>query len=66
MDRTVNDNVGTVNAVNGRCYQIKYYMLIHKWGPLVEGGHRGSHLIQTGDIDSLSQEEIDMQLAANS
>ena len=25
--------------------------------------HRGSHLIETGDIDSLSQEEIDLQLA---
>ena len=62
-DRTVDDNLGTVNAVNARCYQIKYYVLIHKCGPLVEGGHRGSHLIQTGDIDSLSQEEIDMQLA---
>ena len=57
------DGIEAVNAVKRSCYQIKYYVLIHKCGPLVEGGHRGSHLIETGDIDSLSQEEIDLQLA---
>ena len=65
-DRPVDGNVGTVKAdkrVNDSGYLIKYYVLIHKCGPLVEGGHRGSHLIRTGDIDSLSQEEIDLQLA---
>ena len=57
------DGIEAVNAVKRNCYQIKYYVLIHKCGPLVEEGHRGSHLIETGDIDSLSQEEIDLQLA---
>ena len=52
-----------IDTVKGNCHQVKYYVLIHKCGPLVEWGHRGSHLIRTGDIDSLSQEEIDLQLA---
>ena len=67
VDRSQRDRqaegIEAVKAVKRSCYQIKYYVLIHKCGPLVEGGHRGSHLIRTGDIDSLSQEEIDLQLA---
>ena len=67
VDRSQSDRpaeeIEAVEAVKRSCYQIKYYVLIHKCGPLIEGGHRGSHLIRTGDIDSLSQEEIDLQLA---
>ena len=53
-----------IDTVKGNYHQvIKYYVLIHKCGPLLEEGHRGSHLIEIGDIDLLSQEEIDLQLA---
>ena len=55
-DRTVDDRshaVNEVNTVNGRCYQIKYYVLIHKCGPLASEGYRGSYLIQTEAIESV-------------
>ena len=56
--------IDRIDTVTGNCYQvIKYYVLIHKVGPLIKEGHRGNHLIEIGDIDLLSQEEIDLQLA---